>query len=534
MSLQFSSNRVISRSKSWSCLDFNSPDASVEFSPLEPTLSSYVSICNHYTATMIYCSLQESHSLDLDFKFSKPTHQPSMPVLKITDRSYDSKSLDMSAFQPLAPRENKIAASNNDFKDFGVNALELVRACKKEIVNLQDTQTRISQDLDATLKALAHATQEGEDDRIFSLSAHSAMGMELLETLQAHLTTTKTLENETSMRDGLVKSLRTARAQYTQVARALREQSSTNTSLNSELCGERAAHQLAQDALSKAITENMALAESNRQLITHIATLNKESVSEWLNTSADPMAPSWLEDIPQSQSTDLTGSYTNRRAIHTLQPSVPETYKPQRMPFVSSEIAWSSADPQKLAHQTKSIAIQHKLHIAEEQLALSEQRRHTLSTKVFSLQKHIIACVDECATALETERDLRYEIEARAHDLLQETLLLKSQTRVSESRSTQKIASIVEWRETGGHVYQMNAIAVAAFERCDSLERENLKLQDVICELSKKFATSTREVEELTCKMSLHSSVVTKLKAKAAARGYAKTRARQVCYLGAL
>jgi chromosome segregation ATPase len=160
------------------------------------------------------------------------------------------------------------------------------------------------------------------------------------------------------------------------------------------------------------------------------------------------------------------------------------------------------------------VVVQDELHIAKRQLSATEERCDALSAKVSLLQNHISTCVDECGAALEVERELRYEVEERVRELLCETTALKGQAKVIECKAECKRTSMGAWKETDGQVDPMSGIVVAVFERCDTLEEENLKL---IRELSENVVTHEglqTEVNKLKEDVVRYEKIVTGLQMK--------------------
>ena len=172
-------------------------------------------------------------------------------------------------------------------------------------------------------------------------------------------------------------------------------------------------------------------------------------------------------------------------------------------------------ESRQAAVRVELIAAQDKLHIAERKFAVAVQRCDKLSTTVASLQQHIITCVDECSAALEVERELRYEVEARVQDLLCE-LAFKTHGGLADTGVIGKTTSGA-WKETSSHVQQMDSIAIAAFERCDMLEKESLKQNDLIRELSAKVAAQDglqNELAELKGKVTRYQGMEAELRMK--------------------
>lgn len=360
--------------------------------------------------------------------------------------------------------------------------------CKGGIAGLGDSRAHISQDPDAAREALSMSKGEHTRDRVCSLAAHSALGAQLLDTLHAQLSAQKTLAQESDMRDGLLNSLRQIRAQYTDVSRKLRNALVVNCSLTAELEKERAARVTAESALANLASKNLTLIEHNKVLLGREPTLPNDS---------------FISHRRSHLATDshLQVAIPARMAIpmsHSRQSSISEAYQPQAFlaepslrqlegSSASGLICWTT-EFRRAALRTKLIAAENELHIAKQHLAISERRCDTLSTKVSSLQANLTICVDECSRALAVERELRYEVEARVHDLWCKAQSFEDQGRDLETEADCKPFPVKAWRQTGGYVRQMNAISMAAFDRCDALERDNLKQNDIIAELSKKIA----------------------------------------------
>jgi hypothetical protein len=361
---------------------------------------------------------------------------------------------------------------------------------ESETATLADSSPRTSLDLDIAHDSFHPAEEEHTKEHACSLAAHSALGVQLLEALQSQLSAQRIMKSDSSARDGLSNSLRTIRAQYAQVSRALREELKTNGSLSADLQTERAARKLAEDALADILLQNFTLVEHNKLLVSRDAALRND-ISFISKFTADRFASedklrsalsvhSFSKDVANPDCHSRHSSIS--AAPHTQDILIDSLLRTQSMIDLSG-----SMPPKAESHHTtlkiQLVAVQDALHITKRQLSVIEQRCDTLSAKVASLQKHISSCVDECSTALEVERGLRHEVEMRVHELLCETTALKGQAKMVEGEFDG------EKTEKDGRVHQMSSITAAIVERCDSLEKENLKQKDFIRDMSEKLAT---------------------------------------------
>ncbi|KAF7968271.1 hypothetical protein HWV62_31061 [Athelia sp. TMB] len=344
---------------------------------------------------------------------------------------------------------------------------------KQDILHLVDTHARMSQDLDAAREELALVKQERAKERVCSLAAHSALGARLLDTLQGQLNVQKTLAQETTVRNGLLNSLRQIRAQHTEVSRKLRTTLGVNASLSEELDKERAARVVAENALAELAYKNLALTEQNRSL------MNRDPVLDLLPIK---LARSTLDAVTIPSCMAISG--TQSRA-----PSISEIFnvfdlaseRPAEAASLPGSIYWT-AEFRQAALRNKVATIQDEFYITKERLATAEQRCDAFSKKLSSLQANFTMCVDECSRALAMERELRYEIETRLHNLTAGTQLPTD----IDSDIDEEESPIINTdpgkhqRRSAVHVQHLNAIAMDAFERCDTLERENLMQRDSI------------------------------------------------------
>lgn len=399
------------------------------------------------------------------------------------------------------------ATQINAFKGFGVAAIELVRGFEEGIASLKSDQARISRDLEATRDALAYEKEEREKDRVCSLSAHSALGAKLLETLQAQFTAREHADERTVTDDMPVNSLRRLRAQHVQVSRALRQESKANAFLTKELQTERAARQEAEDTVADLLLKNFDLFEHNKLLIGRDTALQTDISSMVTKSYADHWTRLALEDELRRVRSGRTSENDVVNLISHSRHSNLERHHTQDIimdPLLRtaggtnvSESAYLTIESNQAALRLKLVAAQDKLQVAEQKLVVALDRCHTLSGKVSSLQNYITTCVDKCGAALEVERQLRYDIEARMQNLPYEELVLKSQEPIDDSGNTDSRTSVGVWTQSTGHVQQMNLIAIAAFERCDILEKENLKQVDLVRELSAKISAQDNFQREL-------------------------------------
>ena len=386
------------------------------------------------------------------------------------------------------------------------------------MATLQANHARISQDLDTPRQAPNRIAEKHTKERVCSFAAHSALGAQLLENLQAQITNQERT-NELSMQDALLDSLRTIRAQHARASQALRDESTINKCLTADLQAERVARKSAEDMLADLLPKNFALVEHNKLLTTRDTTLQND-ISSFLSQSSNNSRmqlvledKSHLTPAPRMFGKDLGNSVSHSNPLSPIISLSPYTQDLLADALLHIQGATGppssitlSVESRQTALRAQLVTVQDELHITKRQLSITEQRCDTLSTKVACLQEHVSTCVDECGAALEVERELRYEVEARVQELLCETTALKDGK--TDCRKTP-----MAWKETGDQVYRMSDIAVAAFERCDILEEENRKQRDLIRELSEKVTSQEgiTEIRRLRDEVACYAKLVTGL-----------------------
>jgi len=308
---------------------------------------------------------------------------------------------------------------------------------ESETTTLADSSPRTSLDLDIIHDSLNPAEEEHTKGHVCSLAAHSALGVQLLEALQSQLSAQRIMKSNNSVRDGLSNSLRTIRAQYAQVSRALREELKTNGFLSADLQKEHAARKLAEDTLADILLQNFTLVEHNKLLVSRDTALRNDisfiskltADHRTLFASRDGLCSalsvcSFSEDAANPDCHSRHSSIS--AAPHTQDILIDSLQQTQSMIEIPGSI-FTKAESRHTTLKIQLVAAQDELHITKRLLSVAEQRCDALSAKVASLQKHISSCVDKCSTALEVERGLRYEVEMRVHELLCETTALKGQ-----------------------------------------------------------------------------------------------------------
>lgn len=368
--------------------------------------------------------------------------------------------------------------------------LKVVLGYETGVATLGDELVQMAE-LDGIPNAFRPVEDEPAKARICSFAAHSALGRQLLETLQAQLTLQRHGKAEHSMKSGILNSLRTIRAQYAETSRALRNETTTNASLTTQLQAERTARKLAEVSLADLLLQNFVLVEHNKLLVGRDTALQDDISSLVSQSTADNWMRLVLEDKLRSVSSACKfGNDEANPILRSSRSSISETpHRQEGMLACISESFSPTTEYRSTALRAQLVAVQDELHVTKRQLSVAEQRCDALSAKATSLQEHIFTCVDECGAALEVERELRYEVEARVHALLCETMALKSQAKLIGDGTDCQRMSMDVWKETSGHAHQMSGIAAAALERCDTLEKENLKQKDLIHELSERLAT---------------------------------------------
>ena len=464
------------RSKSCSCLDSDGHDASVSLASIKPLPSSLViDSVKQFGRFSLICdgNLQKLQMYNVCFDDIAPTAISPAPVVARPRFSH------LCDEQDTVQREETERLTSNSSPEY-----------ESEIATLADSSPRISLDLEISRDSLSPAEEERTKEHVCSLAAHSALGVQLLEALESQLSAQRIMKSDNSARDTLSNSLRTIRAQYAQVSRALREELKTNSSLSADLQTERAARRLAEDALANILLQNFTLFEHNKLLISRDTALRNDTSFISKSTTDHMTRFASRDKLRSAFSVRSFGKDVANSDCHSRHSSISAAPHTQDIPIDTLlrtrsmiDLPGSKAESHHTTLKIQLVAVQDELHITKRQLFVTEQRCDTLSAKAASLQKHISSCVDKCSTALEVERGLRYEVEMRVHELLCETTVLKGQAKIVEGEFDGEKA------QKDDHIHQMSSITAAIVERCDSLEKENLKQRDLIRDMSEKLAT---------------------------------------------
>ncbi|KZT68115.1 hypothetical protein DAEQUDRAFT_757705 [Daedalea quercina L-15889] len=164
---------------------------------------------------------------------------------------------------------------------------------------------------------------------------------------------------------------------------------------------------------------------------------------------------------------------------------------------------------EELASQVFKMENERKARCAAEDTLRLEVRNLTsekdaLRMQVASLQEVIRSssrrmndCVDASASALETERELRREVEARARRAEDRTLVLQSENATltqakvkAEKEAARRIADAKAWQEKLRTMQDSQELAVRNSRRMEELEKEN-------CELKKAMHAFARGSTEM-------------------------------------
>ncbi|EPT06023.1 hypothetical protein FOMPIDRAFT_83893 [Fomitopsis schrenkii] len=112
------------------------------------------------------------------------------------------------------------------------------------------------------------------------------------------------------------------------------------------------------------------------------------------------------------------------------------------------------------------------------------QHVHSLQGVVRSSSRRMNDCVDASASALETERELRREIEARARRAEDRILLLQNENAVltqskakADKEAARCIADAKQWQEKLRAMQDTQALAVKNIRTIEELEEENTELK---------------------------------------------------------
>lgn len=125
------------------------------------------------------------------------------------------------------------------------------------------------------------------------------------------------------------------------------------------------------------------------------------------------------------------------------------------------------------------------------------QHLHSLQGVVHSSSRRMNDCVDASASALDTERELRREIEARsrrAEDrilmLQNENAMLSQSKTIAEKEAVRRIADAKEWQEKLRTMQDAQELAVKNIRTIEKLEKENTELKTAM----HAFAKGSTEV----------------------------------------
>lgn len=176
---------------------------------------------------------------------------------------------------------------------------------------------------------------------------------------------------EEQLRENLIISLRTTRAKSGELSRSLREQELVNASLKVQLEEEHLARIHLETELARIASINTTLLEHNGLL-----------------ASRD----SALQD-------DITTLMASKHHPCTAIEETSESPTITRQELVSA---------------------QDDLFLTEQHLLKSQRQCTELSNQVTHLQENLATCMDESGRALELERELRRDVEAKVHQLLSE------------------------------------------------------------------------------------------------------------------
>lgn len=334
--------------------------------------------------------------------------------------------------------------------------------------------------------AVGTGDDEQSSERSCSLSEFSTLGAHLLEILQSHLTSQPDVTREPSTNERLLISLRATRSQLARASRSLREQLASNASLHEELQAERTARLSAENTLANTTMEKALLVERINSLSEQTLDLRDETLGHMQTYS--PGTEMDLTKALQPYSTSLASS----------------------SPTSDGTMCYLSGSSQSHDQHYATLALEDLDQPERSTLkhSLLKQRCETLSAKVSSLQANMTTCLDECAAALELERHLRYEVEGRLHAVFCEMQSLKCDMQPRQKTLAPPEPSDDSSTGSSDDVHRMNAIAIASFERCDALERENLEQRDIIRELSQRLAEYTERVQMLTSEVTRYENEV--------------------------
>ncbi|KII88527.1 hypothetical protein PLICRDRAFT_124776 [Plicaturopsis crispa FD-325 SS-3] len=259
-------------------------------------------------------------------------------------------------------------------------------------------------------------------------------------------------QNERSIKDEYITSLRKVRAQNVSLSRALRDQTARNASLLKELEEERASH--------SAVTGQVFSSppRSTRTPTQPTASATKPYAKNWATKAADGVR----------SSTDTSPTI-----------SAKSHYNPPSFLNGSPRPISASNDTIRQLSPTAFKAARH----AQEKLAISEERCAALSSKVSSLQTAVNTCIDQSSAAIQVERELRFEVETRVLQLLDENRSLKDEKDAMELELANARPVVQAWK--------MNS---KMFEQIEDMAATVNKRQSLMLELTQAPALGITEV----------------------------------------
>ncbi|KAJ7774813.1 hypothetical protein B0H16DRAFT_1508519 [Mycena metata] len=291
--------------------------------------------------------------------------------------------------------------------------LELILDFESRIAELESRHTRISVELEETRDALnsERAIRRSSNRfstlshaRFSSISSSSGHGSDEPESEQ------NDADYERRLRDELQDSLKKIRAQNAMISRSLRQKEETCASLTTALEEERTARRVAADEVARLNTLNFTLLEHNKLLVGRDASLQEDIASLITKSQADE----WMRSVLETE--------LRRRAplaeecATEVSPALPEAARPN----VGITLEHQGTLRAEL------VSTRDELHIAQVRLFNTEKQCTTLTQRVAALQKELVMCLDSSSQALETERELRADVETRARVLAEENAGLKT------------------------------------------------------------------------------------------------------------
>ena len=155
---------------------------------------------------------------------------------------------------------------------------------------------------------------------------------------------------------------------------------------------------------------------------------------------------------------------------------------PQRVEVLTSQIMKMQSERHARAANEEALRLElHNVIVEKEAL---RQQLQTLQEVVHSSSRRMNVCIDASTSALETERGLRREVEARARRAEDRVVVLQNENAVltqgktkAEKEAARRIAEAKAWQEKLRSMQDAQELAVKNFRTIEELEKENTELK---------------------------------------------------------